>query len=271
MTRDRSEPRQRQMAYSELQDKTHDEMRRRRKAAKILAVLRHFLGRVDLQGLVAVDVGCSTGFLADELRSTGCRVIGLDIDVPGLAHAKSRFGDHVDFLCVDGSEMPFPDASIDIVVFNQVYEHVVDADAVMDEIKRVLRRDGVVFCGFGNKYQVMEPHYRLPFLSWIPPRLGNRYVAAFGKADHYYERFRTRRQLIELCEGLRIWDYTFAVLRDRDYFQAEDVVPDALARAPLAFWKALQPVMPTFLWIATAGTQEPVGTGPRLAPARVED
>jgi SAM-dependent methyltransferase len=259
-----------QLAYSEIQDKTLDEVRRRRKAAKILAVVRHFVGREDLSGLVAVDVGCSTGFLADELWLTGCRVIGLDIDVPGLVHANQRFGDRVEFLCADGSRMPFPDASIDIVVFNQVYEHVVDADGVMSEIRRVLRPDGMVFCGFGNKYQVMEPHYRLPLLSWIPQRAADRYVAATGRAYNYYERFRTRRGLLRMCRPLHVWDYTYATLRDRDYFDAQDVVPRALARAPLGFWKALEPIIPTFIWVGTPGDMRPGGPPTRVPPTRID-
>lgn len=271
MTGDTSQPRERQLAYSEIQDKTHDEQRRRRKAAKILAVIRHFLGRDDLSGLVAVDAGCSTGFLADELRSTGCTVIGLDIDVPGLVHANQRFGERVYFCCADGSQMPFADESIDIVVFNQVYEHVVDPDAVMSEIKRVLRPDGIVFCGFGNKYQVIEPHYRLPLLSWIPRKSADRYVAAFGRAESYYERFRGRRALLRMCRGLNVWDYTYAVLRDRDYFQADDVVPGPLAHAPRAFWRSLQAIIPTFVWVATPGSNAPAGPKTRLAPVRLEE
>ena len=34
-----------------------------------------------------------------------------------------------------------------MVVFNHIYEHVVDPDAVLAEIRRVLRPDGVVYLG----------------------------------------------------------------------------------------------------------------------------
>jgi len=259
-----------QLAYSALQAKTHDEERRRTKAQKILAVLRHFLGTDDLTGLVAVDVGSSTGYFADELASTGATVFGLDIDSPGLAHAQQRFGERVVFLCAQGATMPFADASVDIVVLNQVYEHVVDPDAVIAEIVRVLRPEGVVFCGFGNKYQVMEPHYRLPFLSWVPVGLADRYVSRFGKADSYYERFRSRRKLIEMCRPLNLWDYTYAILGDRDAFDADDVVPKSLAKAPRFFWRAFQPILPTYVWIGTPGTAAPAGPATRVAPVRLE-
>jgi SAM-dependent methyltransferase len=266
---DPSSERAPQLAYSLIQDKTHDEARRRRKAAKVVAVLRHFLGRDDLTGLVALDAGCSTGFLADVLRGAGCDVIGIDIDQPGLAHAHARFGERVRFLCADGGAMPLADGSVDLVVFNQVYEHVVDADAVMAEIRRVLSPHGVVFFGLGNKYQVMEPHYRLPFLSWVPPRMADAYVAAFGRADDYYERFRSRRGLLRMCRGLSIWDYTYAVLGDATAFDATDVVPRRLSRAPSVFWRSLQPIMPTFVWVGTPGEDVPRGPKVRVEPRRI--
>lgn len=88
-----------QLEYSEFQAAMLDEDKRRRKAAKIIAVLAHFLGRDTakpgevLSGLTVGDVGCSAGFIADELAAAGARrTLGLDIDVPGLRKASDRFG-----------------------------------------------------------------------------------------------------------------------------------------------------------------------------------
>ena len=59
-----------------------DEDKRRTKAAKLIAVVRHALGVPDLSGLTALDVGCSAGFIADELALAGARTTGIDIDEP---------------------------------------------------------------------------------------------------------------------------------------------------------------------------------------------
>src|SRR5690349_23038491 len=123
-----------QLAYSEIQHLTHDEAKRRQKAAKICAVVQHFLGRTDLDGLVVLDIGCSTGFTCDVLRTAGATVLGADIDQPGLRSARQRFPEGIAFLCADGSRVPVRDGSVDVVVFSHIYEHVVDPDAVMAEI-----------------------------------------------------------------------------------------------------------------------------------------
>ena len=262
-------PRDKQLAYSELMAKMLDEGHRRKKAAKIIAVLRHFLGRDDLDGLVAVDLGCSAGYISDELRNAGARVVGLDIDVPGLKGAHERYGKEILFTCADGEAMPFADRSVDVVVFNHIYEHVVDADAIMSEIRRVLKDDGVAYFGFGSRLGIIEPHYRLPFLSWLPPKLADKYVAASGRADHYYERFRTRRGLMKMCAGLNVWDYTYPVLSDAERYQADDMVPPRLRNAPPALWKSLAPIIPTFIWVGTPDERRPAGPEGKLAPRRI--
>src|SRR4051812_25154198 len=175
-----------QLAYSEQMAAMRDEAGRRRKAAKILAVLRHVLGRDEatgLAGLTVADVGCSQGFIADELAAAGAAgTLGLDIDVPGLAVAQSRFGDRVGFVCAAGETLPLPDGSVDVAVFNHIYEHVVDPEAVLADVRRVLRPDGVLYLGLGNRLGVIEPHYKLPFLSYLPPAAADRYVRATGRA-----------------------------------------------------------------------------------------
>ncbi len=255
-----------------------DEAKRRRKAAKIIAVLAHYLGGAEaagdvgvLGGLTVADVGCSAGFIADELASAGAaRTFGVDIDVPGLRRAAERFGGRVRFVCGDGTALPFPDGSVDVLVFNHIYEHVVDPDAVVAELRRVLADDGVLYLGLGNRLGVLEPHYRLPFLSYLPPALADRYVRLFGRADHYYERFRTRRGLRRMLAGFHVWDYTFPVLVTPARFAGSELFPGAvgrlagavLARLPRFALRALLPVVPTYLWVATKTPRAPAG--PRL-------
>ncbi len=262
--------REAQLAYSEQMAAMLDEAGRRRKAAKILAVLRHVRGLDDLSGLTAADVGCSAGFIADELAGAGAaRTYGVDIDVPGLRAARTRFGDHVQFVCSAGEALPFPDASLDVVVFNHIYEHVVDPDAVIADVKRVLKPDGVLYLGLGNRLGVIEPHYKLPFLSYLPPAAADRYVRAFGRADSYYERFRTRRGLQRLLAGWYVVDYTLPVLGDPAAFSGDDMVPAMVSRLPERALAATLPLVPTYVWVASPSPLRPAGPALRVAPRPV--
>ncbi|GAA0388596.1 hypothetical protein Acor_54080 [Acrocarpospora corrugata] len=260
-----------QLEYSEFQSAMLDEAKRRRKAAKIIAVLGHFLGRSGaepLAGLTVGDVGCSAGFIADELAEAGARrTFGIDIDVPGLRKASERFGKRVTFVCADGGALPFPDGSVDVLVFNHIYEHVVDPDAVIRDMHRVLADDGVLYLGLGNRLGIMEPHYKLPFLSYLPPGPADRYVRAFGRADHYYERFRTRGGLRRMLRDFHVWDYTFPVLASPERFAGGELFPGAVGRVakatlektPRPVLTGLLPVVPTYLWVATKTPRRPLG------------
>src|SRR3954447_5548050 len=261
--------RQRQVAYSASMPAMLDEAARRRKAAKIIAVLLHAMGRDDLGGLVALDVGCSAGFIAHELALRGAETHGVDIDEPGLAKASERFGGQVSFRLADGEHLPFPDNAFDVVVFNHIYEHVVHPHAVVRELHRVLRPGGVLYLGLGNRLGIIEPHYRLPFLSWLPDALADRYVGLFGRADDYHERFLTRSGLRGLFADFDVWDYTLPVLADARAFSGDDVVPAAVGRVPAPLLALTLPLVPTYIWVALKEPARPRGARLRVSPRRL--
>jgi ubiquinone/menaquinone biosynthesis C-methylase UbiE len=265
-----AESRAPQLAYSELESAMLDEAKRRRKAAKLISVLQHFLGRSDLAGLTVADIGCSAGFISDELAAAGAaRTLGIDIDVPGLRRAHDRFGERVGFVCGDGSRLPFPDDTFDALVFNHIYEHVVDPEAVVAELRRVLSPTGVLYLGLANRFGPIEPHYRLPFLSYLPPALADRYVRVTRRADQCHERLRSRRSLARMLEGLHVWDYTYSVLAEPGRFAGEGDLPGAVTRLPMPVQKALRPIVPTYIWVATKTPQDPRGPGLAEPPVRV--
>jgi SAM-dependent methyltransferase len=262
--------RERQLAYSSIQSRMLIAEERRQKARKILTVLRYHLGRDDLSGLRIIDIGCSLGWFVEAAVADGAAAVGLDIDLPGLTMARRERDPRCAFLAVDGSALPFEDASVDVVVFNHIYEHVVDADEVMHEVRRVLKPDGIAYLGLGNRLGLVEPHYKLPFLSWLPHRLADRYVRASGRADSYYERFRTLSGLKRMTAGLHVYDYSFAVVADPSVFAAEDISGGATSAISRGLGRpgrgAARWLLPTYIWVAGKDAHRPRGTGAALPP-----
>jgi ubiquinone/menaquinone biosynthesis C-methylase UbiE len=94
----------------------------------------------------AADLGCGPGYLVVELarQAPGLHVTGVDLSDEMLAAAerfasRAGLGDSVAFRKGDAAEIPFPDASLDLVVSTLSLHHWSDPVAVLDEIARVLR------------------------------------------------------------------------------------------------------------------------------------
>ena len=129
-------------------------------------------------------------------------------------------------------------------MLNHIYEHVVDPEAVVADIHRVLRPGGLLYLGIGHRWQVIEPHHRLPFLSWLPRGAADRYLRLTGKGEHYYERYYTPAGLRRLFAAFDVWDYTLPVLTDPAAFAAGDNVPAWAAKVPPAVFRAALPLVP---------------------------
>jgi hypothetical protein len=118
-------------------------------------------------------------------------------------------------------------------------------------------------------YGVVEPHYRLPFLSYLPYGVADRYVRATGRADRYHERFRSRAGLARMLRDFTVWDYTYSMLAEPDRFAGDRDVPGPVAALPMPVLRALRPIIPTFLWVATTNDTPPAGPPLAAAPERV--
>jgi SAM-dependent methyltransferase len=137
--------------------------RSRRQARMLADALGPF--RTGATPAVVVDVGCGDGSAAavaagvlDERRPGGQRIVAVDWSHDALRRARARTRDAAPGTPVfvvrgglpDGGAggegepagLPLADGSADAVLFSEVVEHLVDPDAALDELRRVLRPGG---------------------------------------------------------------------------------------------------------------------------------
>lgn len=110
------------------------------------------------RGSSLLDLGCGEGLLA-LLKRKDVYLAGIDLS-PELVDMARRNG--YDRACVGQlTELPFEDASFDYVVSLDVFGHVdvADKDALLAEIKRVLRPDGVTMHGIESLDPKLHPDY----------------------------------------------------------------------------------------------------------------
>src|SRR5262245_3852209 len=97
-------------------------------------------------GSTVLDLGCGAGMLA-LLKRKDVNLFGVDLS-PECALAAKRNGYDVG-ISTNLSKLPFPDHSFDYVISLDVIGHIAfeEKDAVLNEIKRVLRPGGVTMHG----------------------------------------------------------------------------------------------------------------------------
>lgn len=201
---------------------------RRAKARKIRAVLLHE-GVYTKQPLRILDIGCSFGIILQTLTPHDGLGVGVDID-----RNMRMSSENVVFSRADAENLPFASGTFDVVICNHVYEHTDSAEAMLAEIERVLSDSGVCYFAGPNKYDLVEPHYGLPFLSWLPRRLADWYVRITGRGDGYAERPYSNKELGQLLRNFDARDYTAEIVNDPERFEASDILPPGSIKRRLA-------------------------------------
>lgn len=90
-----------------------------------------------------LDFGSGNGILIPDLVKNFKIVTGLDISLKMLKSSKENWTDANGAVVGDGNHLPFKENSFDCVVCRGVIHHVPDIDLTLDEIHRILRKDGV--------------------------------------------------------------------------------------------------------------------------------
>ena len=138
---------------------------------------RHLLAR-QIRGMTpgrAVDVGAAAGGNTRVLLENGWDSVALEYSEVGAGIARAR---GLPVLRADALALPFPDASLDLVVSYDVLEHIEDDDRAVQEFHRVLRE--------GATALIAVP---------ADPRLWSAHDVAVGHVRRY-----TRGSLVPLLE-----------------------------------------------------------------------
>lgn len=136
-------------------------------------------------GAHVLDLGCGEGMLVAQLRHDGWDAHGCDLAAESALSPGSRehgwktetsacFGTTETARSLaaagllrpirsDPYRLPYEDSFFDAVLTNQVFEHVMNVDETLAEIRRVLKPGGVTLHFFPARYRPIEVHVFVPF------------------------------------------------------------------------------------------------------------
>jgi ubiquinone/menaquinone biosynthesis C-methylase UbiE len=123
-----------------------------------------------------LDFGCGAGHKLEALRKEGFDAYGCDVaQRDDLSHDiiethKLLNDGAIRLIDPDNYRIPFDDAMFDVVISDQVFEHVQDYNAALSEINRVTKNQGRGLHIFPARYRLLppiEPHIRVPLATFI--------------------------------------------------------------------------------------------------------
>ncbi|RLJ67593.1 class I SAM-dependent methyltransferase [Sulfurisoma sediminicola] len=165
--------------------------------------------------LTVLDYGCGAGQIVKGLRQQGIDAFGCDVFYDGGSYEsavdRELLGQVIFPMDANTNVIPFPDGTFDLVVSNQVMEHVPDLDRVLAEIHRVMKPGAQVLSLFPDRSVWREGHVGIPFLHWFPKRSAFRvhYAATLAALGLGY--FRQGRSPMnwsrEMCSWLDQWTH----------------------------------------------------------------
>lgn len=97
-----------------------------------------------------LDAGCGTGSGTALLADEADRAVGVDVSQPVVAEATRHHGDRAEFVCGDVRRLPFESAQFDVVACFETLGQVTDTEAVLTELRRVLRPGGLLLVSAPN-------------------------------------------------------------------------------------------------------------------------
>ena len=145
-----------------------------------------------------LDWGCGRGQLVLYLREQGFDAFGVDVDnlpiINGIPLFETMGYDPsiLSLIQIDG-KTNFENNFFDIVISNQVLEHIESIDLVIDEIARITKSGGIGLHIFPAHRHLIEAHLKMPFIHWLPKNIIRKliiYIYVFLKIDPNWEELK---------------------------------------------------------------------------------
>jgi len=135
----------------------------------------------DLTGKYVLDLGCGNGATSAVLHRYDARVVALD------PQAEVTTESEIQFIKEHFEHYDFKNKKFDIIVMQDVLEHLPDSDAALKKCSQLLKRNGLLYIATPNRFSIInffsDPHWRLPLVSILPRSCVKFFVRTIFRKD----------------------------------------------------------------------------------------
>lgn len=149
--------------------------------------LRYAIPDIDVSHVV--DVGSGAGGFLLECARAGIDAHGIEYNREHIARAEDRARvAHLTITVTQGvaEQLPCADASATFVNVSEVLEHVQDPRRAVAEIARILAPRGSAYLTVSNRFGIINPHFHLWGINWIPRPLAEKIISLLQRDKDYH-------------------------------------------------------------------------------------
>lgn len=161
------------------------------RAAPVVKILQEL---AVLPATKILDLGCGDGGHTIALSRTGAMVTAIDIDRASVTRTKTRLTEqncYASVLLASAETLPLASCSMDVVIAQDMIEHVDDPIRILLEANRVLRAGGFCLISVANRLAlaniVSDPHWGLLGVTLMPRWLAAWYVCKIRRRTQHYD------------------------------------------------------------------------------------
>jgi len=236
--------------FSSSNNQMFDYETRLKKSKKAICIITDYLS--DTKNLNLLDIGCSTGIMTNEYSKYFTEIIGIDIDKEAVEYAMKNFKKkNLTFLEGSYDSESIEMKRFDVITCSHIYEQVDSAEDLFDTIYKLLKPGGICYLVAGNRYKIIEPQFKLPFLSFLPGKIANLYLRVTKKQGEYYQKHKSLYNLKKLVRKFEIHDYTIETIRRPDKYSSDDLIKEGSYKQKIYILiaKIFYFLVPTYIWV----------------------
>jgi len=235
-------------------NRTHailDALSREAKARKIEVLTKTF-GASEYRRVL--EIGTGAGYIASYFGKR------LEMAVTAVDVADERqVMEGYDFVQVESTALPFDACSFDLAITNHVIEHVGQREVQihhLQEIYRCLKPGGVLYFAVPNRWRLVEAHYSLPLLSWLPARLADKYIRTTRGIGHYDCTPLSNGEVRQILRqvGFEFVDVTLDAIAAMKEIEGRGIA-GYLMGLPKWCWWPLKSIIPTLIFVCKRPVQ----------------
>jgi 2-polyprenyl-3-methyl-5-hydroxy-6-metoxy-1,4-benzoquinol methylase len=161
----------------------------------------------EVSKLKMLDLGCGAGGVCVSFANRNNRVVGLDLDKKLINLTKINVSDSEDNfppsggvseILSSGTDLPFEDGTFDLVLCNDVIEHLDKQEELVREIYRVLKEGGYLYLTTPNRRYPVESHTGIFGITMLPKPLADVFIRMSGLGTSFPVKLLSYEKLIRL-------------------------------------------------------------------------